>query len=128
LITNNFSAFVNYSWQGDPDPENAADARELNQPPTNRVNVGANVNYDRFLGNFSVTYQDEAFWQDVLDARFHGTTDAHTLVNAGVGVRFAGDRLTTSVKIVNLTNEEIQQHVFGDVLKRQIVGELKVRF
>jgi outer membrane receptor protein involved in Fe transport len=128
MINPNFSAFVNYSWQGDPDPENDADLRELNQPPTNRVNAGVNFNLDRFLGNFSVTYQDEAFWQDVLDARYHGTTEAHTLVNAGVGVRFNGDRLTTSLKVVNLTNEEIQQHVFGDVLKRQIVGELKVRF
>jgi hypothetical protein len=29
---------------------------------------------------------------------------------------------------VNLLNQDVQQHVFGDVLKRQIVGELKVRF
>jgi iron complex outermembrane receptor protein len=128
VINPNFSAFVNYSWQGDPDPEVDADLRELNLAPTNRVNAGVNVNYARFLGNFSVTYQDEAFWQDVLDARYHGTTDSHTLVNAGFGVRFAEEKLTTSLKIVNLTNEEIQQHVFGDVLKRQIVGELKVRF
>ncbi|MBI2221633.1 MAG: TonB-dependent receptor [Acidobacteria bacterium] len=127
-INRNFSAFVNYSWQGDPDPENAADIRELNLPPTNRVNAGVNFNYSRFLGNVSVTYQDEAFWQDVLDSRFHGTTDSNTLVNAGFGVRFADDKLTTSVKVVNLANEEIQQHVFGDVLKRQIVGEVKVRF
>ena len=128
LINSNFSAFVNYSWQGDPDPENDADLAELNLAPTNRVNAGVNINYDRFLGNFSITYQDEAFWQDVLDSRYHGTTDSHTLVNAGIGIRFADERLTTSIKVVNLTNEEIQQHVFGDVLKRQFVGELKVRF
>jgi len=37
-------------------------------------------------------------------------------------------RLTTSMKVVNLTNEEVQQHVFGDILKRQVVGEVKVGF
>jgi hypothetical protein len=46
-----------------------------------------------------VTYQGEAFWQDVLDARFHGITEAHTLVNAGFGIRWAADRLTTSLKM-----------------------------
>jgi len=49
-------------------------------------------------------------------------------VNAGFGVRWAGDRVTTSIKITNLTNEEILQHIFGDVLKRQVVGELRVGF
>ena len=124
----NVTAFVNYSWQDDPDPEVDADLRELNLPPSNRVNVGVNFNLARFLGNMSVTYQDEAFWQDVLDSRYHGTTDSYVMLNAGIGVKFAGDRLTTSVKVVNLANEEVQQHVFGDILKRQIVGELKVKF
>jgi len=127
-LTPNLSAFVNYSWQADPDPEVDADLAELNLPPTHRVNAGIHFNFSRFLGNVSATYQDEAFWQDVLTADYHGTTDPYTLVNAGLGVRFAGDRLTTSVKVVNLANQEIQQHVFGDVLKRQVVGELKVRF
>jgi hypothetical protein len=29
---------------------------------------------------------------------------------------------------VNLTNEEIQSHVFGDVIKRQVMGELRFQF
>jgi outer membrane receptor protein involved in Fe transport len=127
-MNRHLGAFINYSWQDAPDPDNPADAGELNIPPSHRVNLGMNFNYARLLGNFSVTYQGEAFWQDVLDARFHGTTAAHTLVNGGLGVRWGGDRLTTSLKLINLTNEEVQQHVFGDVLKRQIIGELKVRF
>ena len=64
----------------------------------------------------------------MLDARFAGITDAFTLVNAGFGVRWAGERVTTSIKIVNLTNEEVMQHIFGDVLKRQVVGEVRVGF
>ena len=40
-------------------------------------------------------------------------------------MRFAR-RYTAMLKITNLTNEEIMQHVFGDVMRRQIVGELRV--
>ncbi|MGE5814591.1 MAG: TonB-dependent receptor plug domain-containing protein [Acidobacteriota bacterium] len=128
MVNEHVNAFVNYSWQGDPNPDNPADLAELNLPPNNRVNVGFNFNTRRFLGDFSVNYQSEAFWQDVLGAQYHGTTDSQTLVNGGFGVKFAGDKLTTSIKVVNITNEEIQQHVFGDILKRQVVGEMKVRF
>jgi outer membrane receptor protein involved in Fe transport len=119
--------FANYSWQGTPDPEDFSES-ELNIPAKNRFNAGVGVNYGRFLGTFSVSYSGSAFWQDVLTDPFHGTTDAYTLVNGGFGVKWAHDRVTTSVKVINLTNEDIQQHVFGDILKRQVVGELRVQF
>jgi hypothetical protein len=32
------------------------------------------------------------------------------------------------LKVSNLANTPIQNHVFGDILKRQISGELRVRF
>jgi outer membrane receptor protein involved in Fe transport len=64
----------------------------------------------------------------VLDDRYHGTTKAYTLVNGGVGVRWADNKLTTSLKVTNLANQDVQQHVFGDITKRQIVGELRVQF
>ena len=119
--------FVNYSWQEEPEP-GGFDISELNIPPENRFNIGASVNYNRFLGNVSVNYSGDAFWQDVLDARYHGTTEAYTLVNGGAGIRWFGDQLTTTVKFINLLNEDVQQHVFGDVLKRQVIGELRVVF
>jgi outer membrane receptor protein involved in Fe transport len=122
------NVFANYSWQGKPDPT-GFDISELNLPAKNRYNLGASIAYARFLGNVSVSYSDSAFWQDVLDDRYHGTTDSYTLVNAGFGVKWgAGDLITTSVKVTNLANQDIQQHVFGDVTKRQIVGELRVGF
>ena len=65
----------------------------------------------------------------MLDDRYHGTTKAYTLVNAGFGVKWgAHDRVTTSIKATNLANQRVQQHVFGDITKRQVVGELKVQF
>jgi hypothetical protein len=126
-INPNISAYGNYSFQAEPEPDGFP-LSELNLPAENRFNVGVGFNYPRWLGNLSVSYSDSAFWQDVLDARYSGTTDSYTLVNGGAGVKWMDGQLTTSVKVVNLLNQDVQQHVFGDVLKRQIVGELKVRF
>jgi outer membrane receptor protein involved in Fe transport len=120
-------AFANYSWQGEPEPD-GFDISELNIPPENRFNIGANVNYQRILGNLSVSYTGDAFWQDVLDARYHGTTEAYTLVNGGFGLKWLGGQLTTTMKVINLLNEDVRQHVFGDILKRQVIGELRVVF
>ena len=121
------NAFANYSWQGEPEPD-GFDLSELNIPPEHRINAGVSFSAGRLLGNLSVNYSSEAFWQDVLDARFHGRTDAYTIVNGGFGVRWLDDQLTTSVKVINLANDDVQQHVFGDVLKRQVIGELRVQF
>jgi outer membrane receptor protein involved in Fe transport len=118
--------FVNYSYQAKPEANFALS--ELNLPAKNRFNVGFNFNRDRFLGDVNVTYSDSAFWQDVLDDRYHGTTESYTLVNGGFGVKWMDNHFTTSVKGTNLTNQTIQQHVFGDIIKRSIVGELRVNF
>jgi len=75
-----------------------------------------------------VTYQGEAYWQDVLDARYAGTTDAFTMLNGSFGAKWMGGKFITSVKGANLANQEVMQHVFGDVMKRSIVGEVKVVF
>jgi len=126
-VNQHVNVFANYSWQGEPEPD-GFDISELNIPAENRFNVGVGLNYQRFLGNLSVSYSGDAFWQDVLDARFHGTTEAYTLVNGGFGLRWFDNQMTTSVKLINLANENVQQHVFGDVLKRQVVGEVRVVF
>ena len=119
--------FANYSRQGEPEPD-GFDISELNLPATHRVNAGVSLNYNRFLGNLSVSYSGAAYWQDVLDARYHGRTDAYTVVNGGIGLRWMNDQVTTSLKVINLANSNVQQHVFGDILKRQVVGELRVTF
>ena len=118
---------VNYSYQADPDIE-GFDPSETNFPANNRFNVGFNFNYGRLLGNFMVSYTGDAYWQDVLDQRFAGSTDAFTLVNLGFGVKWMQDRLVTSLKITNLANSEVQQHIFGDILKRQVIGEVRYGF
>ncbi len=118
--------FANYSYQATPDPDFALS--EVNLPPKNRFNAGFNFSEGRFLGNLSVSYVDDALWQDVLDARFAGPTEAYTQVNGAFGVKFAKDKITATIKAINLTNQDIQSHVFGDILKRQVLGELRFTF
>jgi outer membrane receptor protein involved in Fe transport len=122
------NVFANYTYQATPDPKDF-DLSELNLPPQNRFNVGLTFDRQRYLGNFSVGYTDDAFWQDVLDAPYHGTTKPYTLVNAGFGVRWGyKNRITTSIKATNIANQTVQQHVFGDIVKAQVVGEFRVQF
>ena len=54
-------------------------------------------------------------------------TDAYTLVSANFGVKWNGGKVVTSLKGTNLTNEDIQQHVFGDILKRSVSAEVRVK-
>lgn len=123
-INNRFDVFANYSWQDEPNPEDF-DLSELNIPPAHRFNAGVAFTQGKFLANLSITYTDKAFWQDVLNAPYSGTTDSYTLLNGGVGYRW-NDRFTTTLKAVNLTNDDVQQHVFGDILKRQVMAELRI--
>jgi iron complex outermembrane receptor protein len=120
------NVFANYSYQATPDPD--FDLSEVNLPPKNRFNIGFNFSEGRYLGNMSVSYVDDAFFQDVLDSRFHGPTDAYTQVNGAFGVRWADGKVTTTIKAINIGDQDIQSHVFGDLIKRQVIGELRVQF
>jgi outer membrane receptor protein involved in Fe transport len=133
-FTNQLTGSVNYSYQTDPKPLTPDPGQlpypftEINLPPQNRFNVALNYSGRRFLGMVSVNYADEAFWTDVLDGTYNGYTDAYTMLNATVGMKWADGRLTTSLKGTNLTNDDIQQHVFGDILKRSILAEIRFLF
>jgi outer membrane receptor protein involved in Fe transport len=120
------NVFANYSFQAEPEPDFALS--EINLPPTSRFNAGFNFSQGHYLGNLSVSFVDDAFFQDVLDARFAGPTEAYTQINGAFGVKFLRDKLTTTIKVINLLDEDIQSHVFGDILKRQVIGELRVTF
>ena len=127
-ISRSTSAWVNYSWQDEPeilDSDNPFLPTELNLPPTHRVNVGASLNGTRFLGNASVSMATDAFWSDVLTSEFHGFSDGYTMVNGSFGVRWSGGAVTTLIKVTNLFNQSIQQHIFGDILRRTVVGEVR---
>jgi len=134
-FANAVSGFTNYSWQDDPKPLDPDPGQlryaisELSVPPHHRFNAGLNLSTRRFLGSASVNYVSRAFWQDVLASLgFDGYTDSFTMVNGSFGVRWGDGRVTTTIKATNITNENIRQHIFGDVIKRTLVGEVRFQF
>lgn len=123
-LSSTTALYANYSWQDTP--ETSFDLSETNLAPTHRFNSGISYSASRVFGTVGVNYTSDAFWQDVLDARYHGRTEAFLTANTTLGYRWADGRYTGTLKIINLTDKQHQSHVFGDVMRRQIVGELRV--
>lgn len=125
-VTGQFS----YTWQDEPEVEddNPLDPLELGVPAENLFYAGVNFDRGRYTGSFGVSYTDEAFWTDVLDARYWGATDAYTLVNASFGVEFGEGHYKFQLNATNLLDEDAQQHVFGDIIGRKITGEFRARW
>ena len=125
------SGYANYSYQDKP-KQREAEGDPLRVPsvsigvaPPNRYNAGVTVNRSRYIGVLEVNHADKAFWTDVLSEQYYGYSRGYTMVNATFGVRWADGKITTSVKAINLANQEIQQHNFGDILKRSVVAEVR---
>jgi len=121
------STFANYSWQGKPealDDPNPFPAIELSLPPTHRFNLGGTYTGRRLLGSLTISYTDKGFWTDVLNGPYHGFTDAFTIVNGSAGVKWRRG-VTTTIKSTNLLNSQIQQHVFGDIMGRSVIAEVR---
>ncbi|TNF70994.1 MAG: TonB-dependent receptor [Acidobacteria bacterium] len=131
-----WSAFVNYSYQDRSDVKGVEPVLlpsgeivdPVNIPPKNRFNIGGFYSGALFFVNGNVNYVDEAFWTDVLDSRFWGPTDSYFMVNLGAGVYLADDHLTLSVRGQNVLDEDIQQHVMGDIISRKITAQILYRF
>ena len=123
-VTAATSAFANYTWQADSEPR-GFDISELNLSPTHRINAGVNIARGRYFGTLRGSFVDSAFWQD---AGYPGRTDAYTLVDGGFGVHSTDRVMTVGVRGTNLLNNAVQQHVFGDVIRRTVTGEVRFQF
>jgi outer membrane receptor protein involved in Fe transport len=126
-IAAGFSASANYSFQSRPDVTGVDGGAPppVNIPPHHRANFSLSGSRHRFVGSLTVSYTDRAFWTDVL--AIQGWTDRVWLVGATAGVNFKGDRATWSIKGTNLTDRNVQQHIFGDLVRRRVMTELRVR-
>src|SRR5512135_503635 len=93
--------------------------------PPNRYNVNLTANRGRYIGVVELNHADKAFWTDVLSEQYYGYSRPYTMVNATFGVRWADGKITTSVKALNIANQQIQQHNFGDILKRSVMAEAR---
>jgi len=130
--------FFNYSWQDEPEvtgidqvpypPPNGELIYPINVAPEHRLNAGFGWDNETWFANGNVNYWDEAFWTDVLSSGFWGTTDSFTVLNLGAGVRFGQGKYSLSVSGTNVTDEDVQQHVFGDILNRKVMGTLHMSF
>ncbi len=130
-FTGTWSAFANYSWQDTPEILDADSGQipypvqEVGIASEHRVNVGLGYSGKTFFGNANVNYASEALWVDVLNATYAGFTESYTMLNATLGMKLADGKVTVSLKAMNLTNEKVQQHIFGDILKRSVVAEVR---
>ncbi len=118
---------ANYSYQEEPEVTGILQ-EEVNTPPENRFNLTLSYDTDRFYANGNLNFVDDARWTDVLDARFHGPTESFTQVNLGIGWRFNNGKTTLALIGSNIFDEEVQQHVFGDIISRKISAELRFAF
>jgi outer membrane receptor protein involved in Fe transport len=121
----------NYSYQADPKVLDPASGQirfpisEVEVPAKSRFNAAASYSGPRFLGNLNVSYSDKALWNDVLTAPYAGYTDSYTLVNATVGLKFAEGKGQFSLRGVNLLNQKVLQHIYGDLMRISLLAELR---
>lgn len=135
-LGNGWAWGFNYSYQDDPEVEgigtevrpNGDVVEAVNLPPQSRANLRLGYDDGGWFFNANANYQDDAFWTDILDPRFWGPTDSFTMLNAGIGVRLNEGRVSLSVDAQNLTDEDVQQHVFGDIISRKVVGKVAFTF
>ncbi len=121
--------YINYSYQSQPIPEfpglNATQAlAEVNIPAKHRFNYGITSSIGRIFYSMDASFVGKAFWQDVLDSRYNGYTSRYAVTNLVIGSVF--NKTTIQVRVNNISNARVQQHIFGDIMKRQIVAELKI--
>jgi outer membrane receptor for ferrienterochelin and colicins len=129
-----WSTSVNYSRQANPrflsvrTGEIAYPAEEAGIAARHRFNASVNWNSGRYVASGSLNGATRAFWTDVLGTPYAGYSDGFAMLNGYFGVRWLDGRVTTALKGMNLANQDIQQHVFGDILKRSATVEMTYRF
>lgn len=123
------SAHGSYTYQAAPRITNdSAIPLFLNRPPRHQAALSATVQKRRWYASLGFSYTDDAFWTDVLDSRFWGPTDSYFLINAGLGLRIAGDGAELTLNATNLLDENVQQHVFGDFIRRKVTAGARFKF
>jgi outer membrane receptor protein involved in Fe transport len=141
-----WSVGLNYSWQDTPlsggvsmddrvrvtiaeDAANAdldgdgliADTSNfVNIPARNRISFSAQIDRGAWFSGLTVDRVDESFWQDVLTSDFWGSTSGYTLVGLRGGLRLPHNGITLTGQVTNLLGDEIQQHIFGDLIGRRV--------
>ena len=148
------SFFTTYSWQDDARADGIAMPRRIdtmvaereqgvdlngdglvadtapfvNNPPGHRLSLGGSWAGRYWQVGATVDYVSKAFWQDVLTPDFWGWTDGYTLVGGQVRWQSRSKLFEVKVRVTNLFDERIQQHIFGDVIGRRSSLALRWRW
>jgi outer membrane receptor protein involved in Fe transport len=122
-----FSASANYSFQSHPDVTgvDGTSPPPVNIPPHHRINVSVSGGRRWFSGSLTASYTGRAFWTDVL--AIQGWTDDFWLLSGTAAASFRKDHVTWSIKGTNLANQPVQHHIFGDVIRRRVLTEMRFR-
>jgi hypothetical protein len=73
-------------------------------------------------------FSGRAFWADVLatDPRMHGYSDAYGIVNVMAAYAVPHRPVTLMFKGTNVFDTPVQQHAFGDVIRRALAGFVEI--
>ncbi len=119
------TAIVNYSYQAEREVKGIPE-QDIGISPEHRFNVSWNGWSGNLYYGASVNHVGEAYWTDVLDSRYWGTTEAYTTLDTTLGYMFLDGTAKASVRATNLTDVGVLQHIYGDIIGRRVVFELSV--
>ena len=125
-VTGQFSA----TWQDQPRVKDDTPLQplDLGSPSKYLFHAGVQAHRGALSGGLGVSYTDNAFWSDVLDSRYWGSTPAFFQVDGSIGRDFAKKRLKLVLNATDLLDDRIQQHVFGDIMGRKATLELRAKW
>lgn len=91
----------------------------INIPPKHRIGLAAQIDRPRWFSGLTVDYVDDSFWQDVLTSDFWGPVPSYTLIGMRGGYRWPGKGIELTAQVTNALGDEVQQHIFGDLIGRR---------
>jgi outer membrane cobalamin receptor len=127
-LPHGISTRASYSFQDTP-TATKTDPRyplQLNRQPKHMASAGLIYQGQQWSGSVDTSYVGDAYWSDVLDARFWGTTSSFGLLNARVVYPLPRVSAQLALSGSNLLDRRIKQHVFGDIFRRHVSAELHV--
>ncbi len=99
----------------------------VNRPPRNEAALTTTCQMTRAYSSVSASYTGSAFWADVLDSRFWGSTHPYLLIDASLGVDI-NPKLKVIANVNDLADRKVKEHVFGDIIRRRAILTLQYRF
>jgi outer membrane receptor protein involved in Fe transport len=91
----------------------------VNIPAAHRVSFTAQIARPRWTAAVTYDRLSETFWQDVLTSDFWGWVPGYELVGARGSYAFPRQHVEVFGQVTNLTGDEIQQHIYGDLIARR---------